>query len=503
MESNKNCATVSKRDEYCCVPLCNGNARIHHDLSFHHIPKNLEMRKKWLVAIRRDEGPQFKIGKNTVVCSRHFKEQDFRWTPNRKCLTKDAVPSIFDWTSTVRSRKMPLLRQPLITLHKDKNSAELDKIISDASDSEAENDEILEGNHSDKEDEVDNIHLSCQRKMRELQLLIEQKESEIKRKNEEFSDLQQKYHLERFGVTRFSFDDDLIEFYTGFPSYKVFSIFFSALRPIASRMKSVYYNSVDDVNIRGRPKSMDPIDELFMFLCRLKCGFLTEDLAVRFNIHASTVSRKIITWTNFLYFILGSINIWPEKERIQEHMPNDFQIQYPHTRVILDCTEIFTEKPSSLALASKTFSSYKSHNTWKGLVGIAPHGAVTFISSLYSGCISDLEITKYSGILDLLEPGDQIMADKGFVLDKLLKDGVTIATPHFLCSDGQFSTTQIQENQKIASLRIHVERHIKRVKEYRLLQSTVPLSIAGSINQLWTIANLLTLFRRPLIKQKN
>lgn len=182
------------------------------------------------------------------------------------------------------------------------------------------------------------------------------------------------------------------------------------------------------------------------------------------------------------------------EKKILEHMPQDFRILYPNTRVIIDCTEIFTEKPSSLALSSKTFSSYKRHNTWKGLVGIAPHGAVTFISALYYGCMSDIEITKLCGIIELLEPGDQIMADKGFVLNKLLQGtGITIATPHFLCADGQFSSSQVEDNQKIASLRIHVERHIKRVKEYKLFQSTVPLTIAGSVNQLWTIENILTL----------
>ena len=118
--------------------------------------------------------------------------------------------------------------------------------------------------------------------------------------------------------------------------------------------------------------------------------------------------------------------------------------------------------------------------------------------------MSDIEITRNYGLVWLLEPGDQIMADKGFFLNKLLEGtGVPIATPHFKCSDGQFTSSQIQDNYKIASLRIHVGRHIKRVKEYRLLQSTVPLSIAGSANQLWTVANLLTLFRRPLINQKN
>ena len=86
----------------------------------------------------------------------------------------------------------------------------------------------------------------------------------------------------------------------------------------------------------------------------------------------------------------------------------------------------------------------------KGLVDIAPHGAVTFISSLYSGCMSDVEITKLSGLLNLMENGDQIMANKGFVLNNILKGtGVNIATPHFLCADGQFTPSQIEDNQKL------------------------------------------------------
>jgi len=66
------------------------------------------------------------------------------------------------------------------------------------------------------------------------------------------------------------------------------------------------------------------------------------------------------------------------------------------------------------------YSSYKSHTTLKGLVGIAPHGAITFVSSLYTGGISDKEITRCSGILDLLEEGDSVMADKGFDIEEVL-----------------------------------------------------------------------------------
>ncbi|VDI76511.1 Hypothetical predicted protein [Mytilus galloprovincialis] len=201
-----------------------------------------------------------------------------------------------------------------------------------------------------------------------------------------------------------------------------------------------------------------------MFLCRLKCGLLTQDLAVRFNCHISTVSRKIITWSNFLYFVLGSFNIWPNKYNIEAKMPAVFRMLYPSTRVVIDCTEIKTERPSSLALGSKCYSSYKSSHTWKGLVGIAPHGALTFVSSLYTGSMSDVEITKLCGLIDLLESGDSIMADKGFVLNKVLDGtGITVNTPPFLMSHGQFSIQEVEETQTIAKLRIHIERHIRRV----------------------------------------
>lgn len=192
--------------------------------------------------------------------------------------------------------------------------------------------------------------------------------------------------------------------------------------------------------------------------------------------------------------------IWPSRADVNAKMPQEFKRLYPSTRVILDCTEIFVETPSSLLLQSQLYSTYKSNTTLKGLVGIAPHGAVTFVSSLYTGEISDKEITRCSGILDLLENGDSVMADKGFDIEDLLRGrGACLNLPPFLQDRRQFSETEVLNTKTIAKLRIHVERAIRRIKEYHFFDSDVPLSMLGSVNQIYTIACLLTNFQGPLI----
>ena len=82
--------------------------------------------------------------------------------------------------------------------------------------------------------------------------------------------------------------------------------------------------------------------------------------------------------------------------------------------ILLDCSEHKVQSPSSMVLQSELYSQHKSHITYKGLIGIAPNGAVTFVSSLYGGSISDKKITRVSGIIPLLDQHDSVMADKGF-----------------------------------------------------------------------------------------
>jgi len=80
---------------------------------------------------------------------------------------------------------------------------------------------------------------------------------------------------------------------------------------------------------------------------------------------------------------------------------------YPSTRVIIDATEIFVEQPQLPELKKMTFSSYKPQH-FQSTSWYFTDGAITLVSSLYPGCISDKELTRKSGIPDLLKEGTQL-----------------------------------------------------------------------------------------------
>ena len=150
---------------------------------------------------------------------------------------------------------------------------------------------------------------------------------------------------------------------------------------------------------QGPNVKLSPKNQLFLYFSWLKGGFSLNHTAWLFKLSKSTVSRYLITWSNFIYFFLGQISIWPPKSAIQETMPETFKNTYPSTRCIIDCTELFCQPPSSLSSQSHMYSHYKSHVTYKGFIGIALSGAITFVSQLYEGSISDKEIFKKSGLL--------------------------------------------------------------------------------------------------------
>ena len=119
------------------------------------------------------------------------------------------------------------------------------------------------------------------------------------------------------------------------------------------------------------------------------------------------------------------------------------------------------------------------------------------VSQLYSGGISDKEIT-------LLERLDNVMADRGFVMNYNLEPlGCTLNIPPSLNNQrqpGQFSEIQVKEPQEIPDSRIHVERAISRIrtfKSYKMYFQLIRLVCLIRSGQ----SALLVNFQSPIIAQ--
>ena len=71
---------------------------------------------------------------------------------------------------------------------------------------------------------------------------------------------------------------------------------------------------------------------------------------------------------------------WPSREELIKTMPMEFRKNFKQCIIIIDCFEIFIERPTNLKARAQTWSNYKHHNTVKVLVGISSQGAISFIS---------------------------------------------------------------------------------------------------------------------------
>ena len=203
-----------------------------------------------------------------------------------------------------------------------------------------------------------------------------------------------------------------------------------------------------------------------------------------------------------MYHHLSEIEWMLSVEQVQGTMPQSFTEKHPSTYAIIDASEIFIETPTDLQIQSSTWSNYKHHNTSKFLIACTPNGAVSYVSPLYVGSISDVELTRTCGFLEKIEgkSGISIMADRGFTIkDQLAKIGVELNIPPFLDGQQQFPAEKVQQGRHIASLSIHIEHAIGRIKTYNILKSTLPNTLARIANQVVSVYAWLTNFQPALV----
>ena len=118
----------------------------------------------------------------------------------------------------------------------------------------------------------------------------------------------------QFSLDKIKHDNSAILFYTGFPSYEALISVFNYIKQKIPKLQywkgekslkeSQPYQTDDNKNKPRPSRKLPALEEFLLVLMRLKAGLFVQDLANRFGISISSVSRICITWIHFLYYEL-------------------------------------------------------------------------------------------------------------------------------------------------------------------------------------------------------
>ncbi|CAG2241542.1 uncharacterized protein [Mytilus edulis] len=458
-------------------------------IKLHKCPKE-EWYKKWSKLLNRDN---YEVNKNTRVCSNHFEYGQPRelaphpklhmkgyeiTTPRRLLMRNTEVHS-----KPVASKS----RKKLSELVDSENVSLTTNICTDSSTCNI-SDDIIDENEISKE--------SLSAEIQFLKIQLAEKDHQLSSAKEKIKDLEKK---NSFGIISIKHSDNLIRLHTGLASYSLFCWLLDEVSVPASNMK--YYKGEDshettsyqenNAKKPGPKRKLSLEDELLMTLMKLRLNLNQEFMASLFNVSSSLVSSIITTWISLLALELRPLIHWPTRDQLDQYYPDCYS-KYGKVTAIIDCTEVQTERPSLDSTNSALYSNYKSRHTYKVLVACTPGGTVSFVSHATGGDMSDVELVRRCGILDLFEEGDKVMADKGFNnKDDFLLGDVELIIPAFARKNIQFRESKNISNTEISNARIHVERVIGRMKDFKILQGPIPLILSDVVDNIVFVCGCL------------
>ena len=179
---------------------------------------------------------------------------------------------------------------------------------------------------------------------------------------------------------------------------------------------------------------------------------------------------------------------------------NNFVSHYLSQRVVVDGTECPMMKPKEPIAQQSTYSTYKNRNTMKVLVGVSPGGLVSFVSPAYGGSTSGRQICERSNLPQMCDPGDSVMADKGFDVQDLFDQYmVNVNIPTLFRKKNRMSAGTVLKERKIASKRVHVERIIGLAKTYNILKAPMNNTESAMATEIIKVCFFLCNFRSNIV----
>ena len=117
-----------------------------------------------------------------------------------------------------------------------------------------------------------------------------------------------------------------------------------------------------------------------MTLIKLRLNTQFENLADQVDCSKTTAYDILRRWINLMYVKLKFLIKWPDHDASIQTLLIVFRQYFPELTAIINCTQIFTDRPKTYKARAQVYSNYKKHSTVKFLTACTPRGSISFIS---------------------------------------------------------------------------------------------------------------------------
>lgn len=208
------------------------------------------------------------------------------------------------------------------------------------------------------------------------------------------------------------------------------------------------------------------VRDLLMTLHYLKCYPLVHVGSLQWGLHHRTYMNRIL---EMLHLIDGNLTI--ELSDRKYHPPLSNRGLFAGIHLIVDGTVCPINRPSNTEDMLYHLSGKHKSVCIKYEVGVnVVTGEIVWVGGPIGGSVHDMLLLRMGGLLDRMEPGEKMLADKGYVGEDE-SDKILTPTKRDRGMEERDLPVEVQlRNRKIQNVRVLVEHSIGRIKRFSILR---------------------------------
>ena len=217
----------------------------------------------------------------------------------------------------------------------------------------------------------------------------------------------------------------------------------------------------------GRTRFLKPYQEVLLTLIYLRHNVAHAVVGQMFGVSADTSENTFHEVVALLRDVCPA-NRWEAEKKWKKSEPSWKPDELD--QIIVDSFETPVSRPSLPEAQRRVYSGKKKRHTLKSQVVSAPSGEILDIDAGHRGPLSDKRLYEQSAV-EQQYPQAKKQGDLGY-------QGVAgMSVPHKKPRGGALTEAQRQENRAHASVRVHVEHGIRRVKGFRIVRDEYRLGL--------------------------